>query len=68
MYAERCEIPELDLHLNLEIVCTKTDDKNCVLSWRFINTSETPPTEESSRMFFGRMKRIMDELKAHCEK
>jgi hypothetical protein len=68
MYAESCEIPEMDLHLNLEIVCRKTDEKNCSLSWRFINTGDTPITEETSRFFFDRLTMIMDELKAWCEK
>ena len=68
MYAERCEIREMDLHLNLEIVCTKTDDKNCTVSWRFINTSETTIAEETSRFLVDRLTMIMDELKAWCEK
>jgi len=58
----------MDLHLNLEIVCRKTDEKNCSLSWRFINTSDTPITEETSRFFADRLTMIMDELKAWCEK
>ncbi|HET7003783.1 MAG TPA: hypothetical protein VFI33_20815, partial [Puia sp.] len=68
MYAEKCEIPEMDLHLNIEIVCTKTDDENCTVSWRFINTSLTPLPEETGHIFFDRMKKTMDELKVFCEK
>jgi len=68
MYAERCEMPELDLHLNLEIVCKRTGDKNCMVTWRFLNASLKPLPEETSLIFFDRMKMIMDELKAWCEK
>jgi hypothetical protein len=68
MYAESCEIPELDLHLNLEIVCKTTDDKNCSVDWRFINTGKTPLTKETNRMIFDRLKKIMNELKDYCEK
>jgi hypothetical protein len=68
MYAESCKIPEMDLHLNLEFVCKKINDTNCSVAWRFINTSETPLAEETGRIFFNRMKKIMDELKAYCEK
>ena len=68
MYAESCQIPQMNLQVTLEIVCKKTDHKSCIVTWRFINTSETPLTEETSRIFFDRLKTIMDELKAYSEK
>jgi len=68
MYAESCEIPEMDLHLNLEFVCKNEGDKNCSVAWRFINASEIPIPKETAMIFFDRMKTIMDELKAYCEK
>lgn len=68
MYAESCQIPELNLRGNLEIVCKKTDEKSCYVTWRFINAGETPLSEETSRMFFDRLKTIMDGLKEYSEK
>ncbi len=68
MYAENCQVPEMNLRVNLEMVFKKTDDKNCIVTWRFINTSETPIPEETSRFFFDRLTTIMDELKAFSEK
>ena len=68
MYAENCQVPEMNLRVNLEIVFKKTDDKNCIVTWRFINASETPLAEETGRIFFDRLTTIMDKLKAYCEK
>jgi hypothetical protein len=68
MYAESCQIPDLNLKLVLEIVCKKTEDKKCVVTWRFINAGETPIAEDASRMFFDRLKTIMDGLKEYSEK
>jgi len=68
MYAESCLIPEMDLQVNLEIVCKKSGDKNCIVTWRFINSSVKPLPEETGRIFFDRMKTIMDELKDFSEK
>ena len=68
MYAESCEIPEMDLHLNLEFVCKKTDDKICSLAWRFINTSQTDLTPGKKQFIFERMKKMVDELRDYCEK
>jgi len=68
MYAESCRIPEMDLQVNLEIVCKKAGDKNCIMTWRFINSSVNPLPEETGHIFFDRMKTIMEELKDFCEK
>ncbi len=68
MYAESCLIPELKLHVTLEIVFKKTNNKSCIVTWRFINNSETPLADETSRIFFDRLKTIMDELKNYSEK
>ena len=68
MYAESCQVPELNLQVTLEMVFKKTGVKSCIVTWRFINTSETPIPEETSRFFFDRLITIMDELKAWCEK
>jgi hypothetical protein len=68
MYAESCEIPEMNLQMNLEFLCKKTGDKNCILGWRFINASETPVPDETAAIFADRLKNIVRELKAWCEK
>ena len=68
MYAESCQITEMNLQVDLELVFKKIDDKNCIVTWRFINTSEIPLTEATSRIFFDRLKTIMDELKDYSEK
>lgn len=68
MYAENCQIAEMNLRVTLEIVFKKTGDKSCIVTWRFINTNETPLAEETSRIFFDRLKTIMDELKVYSEK
>ncbi len=47
MYAENCQIAEMNLRVTLEIVFKKTGDKSCIVTWRFINTNETPLAEEN---------------------
>jgi Protein of unknown function (DUF2652) len=68
MYAESFDIPEQNLHLHLEFVCKKLDEKNSSLSWRFLNTGQKELTPEQKQFFFGRMKKAADELKFYCEK
>jgi hypothetical protein len=68
MYAESCEIPELNLRLNLEFVIKKISDQSSILVWRFANSGETSLSGESNNIFFERMKLITEELKNFCEK
>ncbi len=68
MYAESCEIPALNLRVNLEFVIRKISDNSSILAWRFANSGETPLSGESNNIFFDRMKMITDELKNFCEK
>jgi class 3 adenylate cyclase len=67
MYAEGWEIPEMNLHLNLEFVFRRVDEKNCRLAWRFVNAAATEITADQKQFFFARMKTAVDELKTFCE-
>ena len=68
MFAERYNIPEMNLALVYEYVFKKCDDKTSLFSCRFMNTGESPlPAEFRADLFKG-LQLMTQTLKEHCEK
>ena len=68
MFAERYNIPDVNLALVYEYVFKKSDDKTSLFSCRFMNTGESPlPTAFQADLFKG-LQLMVERLKEHCEK
>jgi hypothetical protein len=68
LFAESCEIPEMNLSLVYEYVCKKINEETCGFACRILNKGDTLITEEKKSMLFNDLKQMTEKLKAYCEK
>jgi class 3 adenylate cyclase len=67
LYAETCQIDELNLALVHEFVFRKVDEQNSVFGYRLINMKETPIPEDLKTSLNNKLHEMADLLKIHCE-
>ncbi|MEP6596574.1 MAG: DUF2652 domain-containing protein [Ginsengibacter sp.] len=60
MYAESCQIKEMDLSLVYELIFRKIDEKTCGLACRFMNAGKHPIAEELNPFLFERMQQMTE--------
>ena len=68
IYAESCQIEEMNLRLIYEFVFTQIDDNTCSFASRFMNGSKSPIPESLYAGFYERLKQMGESLKEYCEK
>ncbi len=68
MYAESCQIEEMNLSLVYEFVFRKTDEQTCAFIARFINAGDAPVSENMEAVLHEQMQRMTETLKEYCEK
>jgi hypothetical protein len=68
IYAESCQMKEMNLTLVHEFVFRKTDEKSCTFATRFMNATASPIPEAIHAALSEHMLRMAQKLKAHCEK
>ena len=68
LFAESCQIPELNLSLVYEYICKNINEKTCGFTCRILNTNETPVPEEINSMLFNNLKQMAENLKVFYEK
>ena len=67
LYAERCEVKEMNISLVHEFVFTKINEKACMFACRSLNAGESPLPEKISAAFFKNMQQMAEKLKSYCE-
>jgi hypothetical protein len=68
IYAESCQMKEMNLTLVHEFVFRKTDEKSCTFATRFMNATAAPLPGAIHAALSEHMQRMAEKLKAHCEK
>jgi hypothetical protein len=68
MFAESCQVKELNLSLVHESIFKKIDERTCNFASRFLNAGESPIPKEVNDALFERMQQMAESLKAYCEK
>ena len=68
LYAESCQMKEMNLSLVHEFVFKKIDEKTCRFASRFMNAGESPVPEAINAALSEKMQRMAEKLKAYCEK
>lgn len=68
VYAESCHIQEINVTLVHEYIFKKTGEKTSRFSYRFMNTGDSPITDEINAALLERIQKMAEELAIHCAK
>jgi hypothetical protein len=68
MFAESCQVKEMNISLVHESVFKKIHEKTCSFATRFMNAGESAIPQEINAALFEKMKGMAESLKAYCEK
>jgi len=67
IYAERCEVKELNLNVINEFAIRSKGGDQCKLTVRFINSGETEISDETRQLLMTKIRIMGESLKSHCE-
>jgi len=68
IYAESCNIKNMNLSLVYEFVFKNTGKQSCIFAARILNVSESPLPEDIKMPLFQKLQKLARDLKTYCEK
>ena len=68
IYAESCEIKEMNFSLVYEFIFKKTGDNTCSVASRFMNAGESLLSQRENIFLSNNMKQTIERFKEFCEK
>ena len=67
IYAESCQIEEMNLSLIYEYIFKEIDEKSSSFNYRFMNASEVTLPEDVNATLLERLQQVAERLKKYCE-